>query len=753
MKSFIYKKIRFAVLAAFLICSQNIYSQLIVEDSVTATDLANALAGPGVTISNVTLNCNQGSYGTFDGTNTNLGIDGGVILSTGLVAPPEGCQYYVYLQDAAWNNWTCGFLEIYINGVLYGSFTENSGFGWTTIPLFIQTGQTISFNYVTTGGIGCDESEHTIDVYDASWTPIVSEGFNYTGGPVPPGNLYSGVANCPPGGGAFYGAAGPNDYGMASFDGPNDFNDPDMTQIFASANNDVCVLEFDIVPICDTLQIKFVFGSEEYYTFVCSGYNDSFGFFISGPGINGPFTNNAINMGYIPGTTTPVTINTVNNGNPIGSACTTPAGTNCPCNSSLYIDNGDPWACPGPAWCTDSTYVRYNGLTQPMTAKSAVQPCETYHMKIVIADGSDGVLDSGVFLDYQGLSCTSTNIDVTVNDDTICTGNSTILTADLNGGNPSNFNIQWTNNDGSGWTASTIDVLVSPTTTTQYYVLVTDNCGNGYGSDTATVLVTPGPVVTFSANPLSGCTPLDVVFTNTTDTSVVQSVAWNLGDGTTSTNVSTVSHTYPIPGCYDISLSMINIGNCAGDTTYSQFICVNPQPVADFYFGPQPTTVAETEINFTNTSSGADNYIWVIEGLDTISSFNLSYVFPDTEPGDYPVCLYISNTGGCMDTVCGLVTIGPDLSVFVPNAFSPNDDGKNDIFLPMIVGQDETQFSFTIYNRWGELVFSSESSSTGWDGTYKGLKVKNDVYVWKLQSVNITTFEVKEYKGHVTVVR
>ena len=97
-------------------------------------------------------------------------------------------------------------------------------------------------------------------------------------------------------------------------------NDPDLDQLSTFNTNDAAVLEFDFIPTGDSLSFNYSFGSDEYNEYVCGSVNDAFGFFLSGPGINGAYSNNAINLAIIPETDgTPVTINSVNNGS-VGSA-------------------------------------------------------------------------------------------------------------------------------------------------------------------------------------------------------------------------------------------------------------------------------------------------------------------------------------------------------------------------------------------------------------------------------------------------
>lgn len=152
--------------------------------------------------------------------------------------------------------------------------------------------------------------------------------------------------------------------------------DKDLDMIAKYATYDACVLEFDLIPTCDTLKIEYVFGSEEYPEYVNREFNDIFAFFISGPGIPGGTQNIAV----VPGTNKEVSINSINSNT----------------NSSYYIENS-----------TGKT-IQYDGFTKPLTAKAVVTPCGLYHLKIAIADVADGTYDSGVFIKGKSISCNST---------------------------------------------------------------------------------------------------------------------------------------------------------------------------------------------------------------------------------------------------------------------------------------------------------------------------------------------------------
>ena len=166
--------------------------------------------------------------------------------------------------------------------------------------------------------------------------------------------------------------------------------DGDLTQLSGGTPTyDAAILEFDFEPTTDTLRFKYVFASEEYCDYSNSNFNDVFGFFLSGPGINGPYSNNSINIATLP-TGQNVSINNVNHiNNPAYYISNTTPGTNTGSNC-----NGNPLGT-APA----INEVQYDGFTVILEATAIVQPCQTYHIKLAVADGFDGIYDSAVFLE------------------------------------------------------------------------------------------------------------------------------------------------------------------------------------------------------------------------------------------------------------------------------------------------------------------------------------------------------------------
>lgn len=148
--------------------------------------------------------------------------------------------------------------------------------------------------------------------------------------------------------------------------------DSQLDSLYKTVTNDACAIEFDFIPACETFEIKYAFASEEYPESVGKEFNDVFAFFISGPGINGKQ-----NIATVPGTTNYVSINTINAGK----------------NANYYVPN------------VGGQTIQYDGFTKPMVASAKVIPCNTYHLKVVIADNEDRIFDSGVFIEGGSIDC------------------------------------------------------------------------------------------------------------------------------------------------------------------------------------------------------------------------------------------------------------------------------------------------------------------------------------------------------------
>lgn len=182
-------------------------------------------------------------------------------------------------------------------------------------------------------------------------------------------------------------AAGPNSNTNTSGDFNDNSGDADLNQLVAASVSDAVGIEFDFVPLDSFVSFRYVFASEEYCEFAGSQYNDVFGFFISGPGINGVFTNQAINVALVPGSTDFVAINSINASQ----------------NAQYYVHNeraDDIAECHlNNIQTPHITEIEYDGFTTVLTSVVKLHPCEQYHIRLVVGDVSDRLFDSAVFLE------------------------------------------------------------------------------------------------------------------------------------------------------------------------------------------------------------------------------------------------------------------------------------------------------------------------------------------------------------------
>lgn len=184
-------------------------------------------------------------------------------------------------------------------------------------------------------------------------------------------------------------------------------NDADLQALAGQNVTNGVIIEFDFIPTGDTLSFNYIFASSEYTSYTCSQFNDVFGFFISGPGIVGPFTNNAVNIATVPGTNVPVAINTVNSGvnADFGGNCAA-ADPNWQANNIYFTTSYNP------IFTATAGVANFNGATVVLSANSDLVCNEVYHIKLAVGNAVDQVLDSGVFLEANSFSSDVVNINI-----------------------------------------------------------------------------------------------------------------------------------------------------------------------------------------------------------------------------------------------------------------------------------------------------------------------------------------------------
>jgi gliding motility-associated-like protein len=159
-------------------------------------------------------------------------------------------------------------------------------------------------------------------------------------------------------------------------------------------------------------------------------------------------------------------------------------------------------------------------------------------------------------------------------------------------------------------------------------------------------------------------------------------------------------------------------------------------------FIPKDTSICSYGTINLNAPGGFKNYLWS-------NNSNASFITVD-QPGTYS--LQVTDYNLCTATETVMVTLKQCMTGFyIPNAFTPNNDGRNDVFKPMIFG-NVIRYSFVVYNRWGQKVFESNDLSKGWNGTFHGTNSDADVFVW-ICSYQFAGGNIENKKGTVMLMR
>lgn len=281
-----------------------------------------------------------------------------------------------------------------------------------------------------------------------------------------------------------------------------------------------------------------------------------------------------------------------------------------------------------------------------------------------------------------------------------------------------------------------------------YTLSVTDARGC-VGSTSTLIALHPLPLANITLDLNKKCVPFcsNLSLQNTVGAVSLVSASWQInGQNFSGTNLN---YCITAGGDYLIKATFTDANGCPNSNTYT--LNAYPVPTAMFEFSPLTPIEEIGEVKFTDGSKGPgiNTWNWYFINNNTQSSLqNPSYTFP--KAGSYPIALVVTNKWGCADTVVKSISVVEDKSFYLPNSFTPNGDGINDIFLPK--GYNILKYEMSIFDRWGEKLFTTTDLANGWDGTYKGTDSKEDVYVWKV-SLTTNDAKVKVYTGHVTLMK
>jgi gliding motility-associated-like protein len=277
-----------------------------------------------------------------------------------------------------------------------------------------------------------------------------------------------------------------------------------------------------------------------------------------------------------------------------------------------------------------------------------------------------------------------------------------------------------------------------PLATTTYALnRVTDarGCYRDY-NEALVVEVNPIPEADFALVDNIGCSPLTVSFRDAYAKNG-RTVQWTFGDGKAiTTSNATTDHIYSSETPADITFKATMTATEKGcSRSYEQKVYLQPNPTADFDVSSYELNSYEPRVETKNKSDRALRYVWSFGDGSLPSQETAPTYTYEGKPGEYNIRLIaISNGKNCSDTAVRKVLIPEELIYYVPNTFTPNGDANNNTFQPVFTsGYDPQDFTFLIFNRWGDLVFESHDAKIGWDGTYSGNFVGNDTYTWKLE--------------------
>lgn len=424
------------------------------------------------------------------------------------------------------------------------------------------------------------------------------------------------------------------------------------------------------------------------------------------------------------------------------------------------------------------TYVYSNGQSQLSTVGAAgtaesvsISPLDnTNYILLEIRDNSNP-------------TCINTNpnsqTDIIVNPlpqgvisgmDEICFGESFEFNVSLTGNAPfdivvSDFN---GNQEGSftGLFSGNNNLVITPTVSLSYYlseIVDAKGCTNS-GTGLANNVVNPNPEPSFVGDNLASCPPFQTTFINTTPAQFIgpgSTISWDFGNGTTSDQIQppAVDYLDKDGRLYSVRLHVESDKGCIGISDSVAYIEAYAMPIPDFISQPAKPDVINPNVLFQNTSEGGSTYNWTFHNPKDSSVFGTNefspwYNFPPEELR-HEVCLEAISEHLCKDTICRPIDVKDILLVNIPNTFTPNGDGENDIFKAIVSGfnPELNGFQMYIFNRWGEQIFESTDPDNGWDGRFKGNNTPVDVYLYRVIVKSKNSTDKQDITGHIQLLR
>ena len=566
-------------------------------------------------------------------------------------------------------------------------------------------------------------------------------------------------------------------------------------QTFAVTSvNDIAILEFDFIPTSDSLSFKYAFGSQEYFFWENTQFNDVFGFFLSGPGITGTwsspatFPNGSINLAIVPNSLPPLPIT-------ISSVCNEPLGigsTGLPAvmNPQYFVSN------QGTALDTIATA---NGFTTVLTARALVQCGETYHIRLAIADGTDQGLSSFVWLDAGSFYSPELEIVDDLDIDSLVMNIPCNSTIKLSASGGAGATYEWYDSTatlistdsflivgpGTYWVEATssgcpvisdtlkviaddspsfdlgLDYNIPCNTKALLDPVVIGGLGSLFyqyswntGSDSSSIMVPEGSYI-LDVDDGTGCNFKDtIIITEDTIPHVTISGGGSICDDGTTTNI-----TFTFNGLLPWDLIYTNGADSITKDNILTSIYTVPTLISGLYdimladdindcvadtFGSKvevivnplpiavitPSEITIYEGEVINLIVGEYQIYEWYNAEDDLLSVNSELSVTDS--GSFYV--FVIDENNCNDfSENAIVHTVRRTEIYIPTAFTPNGDDHNELFV--ISGNYINSYSMKIYNKWGEELFVSNSIYKYWDGTFKKNKVQQGTYFYIVEVI------------------
>jgi gliding motility-associated-like protein len=266
---------------------------------------------------------------------------------------------------------------------------------------------------------------------------------------------------------------------------------------------------------------------------------------------------------------------------------------------------------------------------------------------------------------------------------------------------------------------------------------------------TTAIVINDLPRAIIVSSGANGCVPYCANYSlKNISNSTITNYSWQINNQTDT--ASNFKYCVTQPGSYELVCTFTSAISCSNTASYK--IEGYPSPAAHFDYSPQKPIAGMDKVLFTDNSVDKQlnrwSWFFINNNGYKANTQNTSYVFDNA--GTYPVALVVSNSWGCVDTVVKTIRVDDDFNVFVPNTFTPNEDGNNDTFQPKLTGV--TKYRLTIYSRWGQKIFETTNVLESWDGTFKGEGCKSEVYVWNIDATGLNS-KAKNMNGFVMLYR